>query len=576
MSLLVRNARVFNVYLKRFRPANVWITQGRFYFIDPAQNFTARAAEVLDAGGRYMLPGLIDIHMHIESSMLTPMAYSCCAAKNGVTTIVSEPHEIANVKGLRGVESMIAAGEASPIDMYFGIPSSVPSTSDALETTGGAIGMEEMKRLLENPRVACVGEIMNYRKIIRENDLEISRFLDYLARTRPGFVIEGHCPSLVDQELAEFLYLGIDADHTEHTLEEFRQRIENGMFMELQAKMLLPEIIQYIKEENVFSRCGFVTDDTMADRLVLEGGVNAVAAKAVAAGFPLEEAICCATLNNALRMRFYDRGAIAPGRLADFILLDDPASFRPELVYKAGRCIYDAGVPEIPAAVRPHSFPEDFYRTVRLAPVAAADFRIPAPAGASRVEVRAIETSPAATQTRERRLILPVRDGLIDWRSGNCCLGAVLERHGKAGSISFGLVAGCGLRRGAVATTYFHDHHNLFVLGRDPADMAVAVNRLRALQGGILTVRSGEVTAELPLPVCGLLSEASAERVGKKLHQVRENLLCMGYTHRAPIMSLCTLGLPVSPALKLTDKGLVDVRAGRLVELVTAVDPSGN
>lgn len=573
MSLLVKNAQIFNTYLKRFRPANVWISHGKFHYIDPARTFSAEAAEVLDAGGRYMIPGLIDIHMHIESSMLSPMAYSRCAAKNGVTTIVSEPHEIANVKGLRGVEAMIAGGEASPIDMYFGIPSSVPSTNEALETTGGAIRMEEMKRLLENPKVVCVGEIMNYRQIIRENDLEISKFLDWLARVRPGFVIEGHCPSLVDQELAEFLYLGIDADHTEHSLEEFRQRIENGMFMELQAKMLLPEILQYIKEENVFSRCGFVTDDTMADRLVTEGGVNAVAAKAVAAGFPLEEAICCATFNNAQRMRLNDRGAIAPGRLADFLLLSDPASFRPELVYKAGRCIYDAAAPQSPAPPRTSPFPEDFYRTVRVSPVTADTFRLPAPAGASRVEVRVIETSPAVTQTRERRVTLPVRDGLIHWQAGNCALAAVLERHGKSGAVAFGLVTGCGLHSGAVATTYFHDHHNLFVLGRDPADMAAAVNRLRQLQGGILTVRDGAVTAQLPLPVCGLLSEKSAERVGADLHAVRESLHSLGYTHQAPIMSLCTLGLPVSPALKLTDRGLVDVRAGQLVDLIAAVDP---
>lgn len=573
MSLLVKNAQVFNVYLKRFRPANVWISEGKFHYIDPSRTFAAEAEEVLDAGGRYMIPGLIDIHMHIESSMLSPMAYSQCAAKNGVTTIVSEPHEVANVKGLRGVEAMIAGGEASPIDMYFGIPSSVPSTCEALETTGGAIRMEEMKRLLEDPRVVCVGEIMNYRQIIRENDLEITKFLDYLSQARPGFVIEGHCPSLVDQDLAEFLYLGIDADHTEHTLEEFRQRIENGMFMELQSKMLLPDILQYIKEANGFSRCGFVTDDTMADRLVAGGGVNAVAAKAVATGFPLEEAVCCATFNNAQRMHLYDRGAIAPGRLADFLLLSDPASFRPELVYKAGRCIYDAAAPQVPSAPPSASFPEDFYRTVQVAPVTAETFRLPAPAGASRVEVRVIEVSPAVTQTREGRLVLPVRDGLIDWQAGDCALAAVLERHGKAGTVSLGLVAGCGLRTGAVATTYFHDHHNLFVLGRDLSDIAAAVNRLRDLQGGILTVQDGEVTAQLPLPVCGLLSEASAEEVGADLHAVRESLHAMGYTHRSPIMSLCTLGLPVSPALKLTDKGLVDVREGRLLNLIAEVDP---
>ena len=281
-----------------------------------------------------MIPGLTDIHMHIESSMTTPAFFGKCAGENGVTTVVSEPHEMANVKGIRGILEMISAAKNAPIDIFYGIPSSVPSTSEKLETTGGIIDCSAMKHLLEEKDVVCVGEIMNYRQIIRENDLEISRFLEYLKKEHPGYVIEGHCPSLLDLDLAKFLYLGINGDHTEHTLEEVKQRIENGMFFEIQDKMLKPEILEYICQNQLYEYCSFVTDDTMADALYEQGPLNAVVQKAIDMGFPMEQAIYCATYTPCQRMHFYDRGAIAPGKLADFMLLKDPSVLKPKLYSK--------------------------------------------------------------------------------------------------------------------------------------------------------------------------------------------------------------------------------------------------
>ena len=310
VSLLVKHAKVFNSYLKKFEEADVAVKGERFYYIDRKREFAFEAAEVLDAQGKYMIPGFMDIHMHIESSMMTPLAMADCLAANGVTTIVSEPHEMANVKGVRGVEEMIRAGKNAPIDIYYGIPSSVPSTSEEFETTGGVIDFPAMKGLLRYREVACVGEVMNYRQVIRENHLEISKFLDYVRENRPELPVEGHCPSLKDLELARFLYLGIDADHTEHDLEEVKQRLENGMFFEIQDKMLKPEILAYIRENNLYEYCAFVTDDTMADSLMEEGHLNAVVKKAVALGFPLEQAVYCATYTPARRMHLTNRGAI--------------------------------------------------------------------------------------------------------------------------------------------------------------------------------------------------------------------------------------------------------------------------
>lgn len=566
VSLLIKNAKVFNSYLKKFIPADVSVRDGKFYYIDREQSQPFAADEVLDAKGMYMIPGLIDIHMHIESSMMTPGPFGNCLAEYGVTTIVSEPHEIANVKGMRGILEMISAAKDTPIDIYYGIPSSVPSTSEALETTGGVIDFVSMKHLLEEKDVVCVGEIMNYRQIIRENDLEISRFLDYLRSERPGYVIEGHCPSLTGLDLAKFLYLGINGDHTEHTLEEVRQRIENGMFFEMQDKMLKEDVIAYIRDNHLFEYVSFVTDDTMADTLFEEGQLNAVVEKAIRKGFPLEQAIYCATYTPSRRMHLYDRGAIAPGLIADFQLLADPACLRPEYVYKNGAVIYsgEKGV----TARAAHRFPEDFYHSVTLPPLAAEDFSVSAPEEVSSVTVRAIEVSRERTQTKEVSVTMPVRDGKICWQGSGCLLAMVIERHGKNGNIGYGFLTGDCLKEGAAATTYCHDHHNLLVAGANPEDMQIAVRRIRELNGGFLTVKDGHILAELALPVAGLLSETSLADTAKDLGAVRRSLEELGYVHYNPIMSFGTLGLPVSPALKITDKGLVDVKESKIVPLI--------
>lgn len=566
VSLLIKNAKVFNTYLKKFISADVSVKDGRFYYIDRKRDTDFQAEAVLDAGGMYMIPGLVDIHMHIESSMMTPEPFGNCVAAYGVTTIVSEPHEMANVKGTRGVLEMISAAKNAPIDIFYGIPSSVPSTSERLETTGGIIDCNAMKHLLNEEDVVCVGEIMNYRQIIRENDLEITKFLDYLSQERPGYVIEGHCPSLLELDLARFLYLGIDGDHTEHTLEEVKQRIENGMFFEIQDKMLLPEVLDYIRENQLYEYCGFVTDDTMADVLYEKGQLNYVVQKAVESGFPVEMAVYCATYTPARRMHLYDRGVIAPGKLADFVLLADPAVLAPVYVYKNGVQIFcEKNRSEVSSSYR---FPEDFYQSVCLPPVTIEDFRVRVDTDKDEVTVRAIEVHPDRTQTTEKLVTMPVREHLLDWKDSGCLLAMVLERHGKNGNIGYGFITGACLNKGTAATTYFHDHHNLFVAGDNPEDMLLAVRRIQELQGGFLTVRDGKILAELALPVCGILSERGVKDTALKLKGIRESLAGLGYRHSSPIMSLGTLGLPVSPALKLTDRGLVDVKQSAVVPLI--------
>lgn len=573
VDLLVENTEVFNCYLKRFVHADVYVLGSKIYYVDTEQRKELCAKRIMDGSGYRMLPGFIDIHMHIESSMMTPVSFGERAAACGVTTLVSEPHEIANVMGIQGIHEMINAAKDSPIDIYYGIPSSVPSTNEKLETTGGVIGLEEMKQLLLEDGVVCVGEVMNYRQIVKGTELEITKFLDYLEDENRHTVVEGHCPSLVGLDLAKFLYRGIDGDHTEHSLEEIKQRFANGMFVELQGKMLKPDILKYIIDNRLYEHVSFVTDDTMADELQEHGQLNYIVRKAVSLGFPLEEAVYCASYTAAGRMNLRDRGAIAPGKRADFQLLpaDETAEFWPEYVFKDGREIYQRGAHKL--QLKPYVFPQKFYQSVRLETITEEMltpkmFMEEALSNIESVQVRVIEVKDGCTQTRERIVTMAVENGLLQWQKSGCMLAAVLERHGKNGNIGFGFISGDCLKRGAAATTYYHDHHNLLVVGADIADMLAAANRLVELQGGICTAEHGEITAELPLPVCGILSELQADEIGTLLGQVRRSMEKLGYRHYNPIMSLCTLGLPVSPALKLTDCGLVDVVKGEVVSLL--------
>ncbi len=569
VDLLVEDTEVYNSYLKQFINADVYIKGTKIYYVDTEHRHELEAVRVLDGRGLKMLPGFIDIHMHIESSMMTPASFGKRAAECGVTTLVSEPHEIANVMGVEGVHEMINGAKDSPVDIYYGIPSSVPSTNEELETTGGVIGLAQMKQLMQEDGVVCVEEVMNNRQIVKGDELEITKFLDYLEEEVPQAVIEGHCPSLVGLDLAKFLYRGIDGDHTEHTLQEIKERFQNGMFVELQEKMLRPEILDYIREHRLYEHCCFVTDDTMADKLKEQGQLNYVVRRAVEMGFPLNEAIYCASYTPAGRMNLRDRESLAPGRKADFQLVkaEDCASFEPDYVFKDGREIYHLGEPG--KKTEPYRFPDHFYRSVHLDSISAGQIEPRLEMDDGKAEVRVIEVNDGRTQTGERRVQMQVKGGKLQWQDSGCMLAAVLERHGKNGNIGFGFVTGDCIKRGAAATTYFHDHHNLMVIGANPDDMLVAVRRILKQNGGICTVQNGQVKAELPLPVCGILSELSADEIGVKLSRVRKSLEELGYRHYNPIMSLCTLGLPVSPALKLTDRGLVDVVKGKIVPLLT-------
>ena len=376
VDLLVKNVKVFNSYLKKFKDGNVAILNNKFLYIDNNKNIEFEASSTIDGKNQYMIPGFIDIHMHIESSMMTPAPFCHHLSKNGVTTIVAEPHEIANVFGKKGIEAMIAAENSINTSIFYGIPSSVPSTSPDLETTGAILDFEEMKNLTSNPKVICIGEIMNYRKVIVDNSLDICKFIEYVKKNKPQYAIEGHCPKLLDLDLAKFLYLGINGDHTEHTFEEFVQRFENGMFMELQAKSISSELINYIKENNLYEHFAFVTDDTMPDTFLHKGHLNVVIKKAIQAGINIENAIYCATFTPARRMNLHDRGVIATGKKADFLLIDNLKNLHITQTFIDGKEVYNINS-EAKYIPTDYKFPEEFYQSVRVEKINEDIFQIP-------------------------------------------------------------------------------------------------------------------------------------------------------------------------------------------------------
>lgn len=567
VDLLVKNVKVFNSYLKKFKDGNVAILNNKFLYIDNNKNIEFEASSTIDGKNQYMIPGFIDIHMHIESSMMTPAPFCHHLSKNGVTTIVAEPHEIANVFGKKGIEAMIAAENSINTSIFYGIPSSVPSTSPDLETTGAILDFEEMKNLTSNPKVICIGEIMNYRKVIVDNSLDICKFIEYVKKNKPQYAIEGHCPKLLYLDLAKFLYLGINGDHTEHTFEEFVQRFENGMFMELQAKSISSELINYIKENNLYEHFAFVTDDTMPDTFLHKGHLNVVIKKAIQAGINIENAIYCATFTPARRMNLHDRGVIATGKKADFLLIDNLKNLHITQTFIDGKEVYNINS-EAKYIPTDYKFPEEFYQSVRVEKINEDIFQIPVNNKENEVNCRIIKVIDGSTRTTEIIEKLNVKNGYLDWENSPYMLIAVFERHGKNGNIGFGLVTGDCIKNGAIATTYAHDHHNLMVIGKNIKDMTKTINRIIELQGGICCVENEEILAEVPLPVAGILSEKTVQELGKEVEILREKMSQLGYKHYNPIMSLCTLSLPVSPALKITDKGLIDVNQGKIVNLI--------
>jgi adenine deaminase len=564
VDLIIKNVQVFNAYYKKFLNRDVAVIEGKVFHLSEVGSMELHSEKVVDGNGKYLIPGLIDIHMHIESSMTTPIEFAKAVVSHGVTTVVADPHEIANVFGLEGIKAMTAVKCNDLVDIFYGIPSSVPSTSFELETSGGNIDVEQVESLLKMEDIVCLGEVMNFKELVLNKSSKINNIIDFIREKSPDLVIEGHCPRILGLELSKYIYSGVDGDHTHQTVQSLEEKIQNGMFIEIQEKSMTKENIDYLIENNLYEHFCLVTDDVMADNLI-RGHLNGLVKKAVKMGMPQEMAIYVSTYTPARRMRLLDRGSIAPGKKADFILLDNIENFSICAVYKNGVEVTEEVINKYNDSSS--SFPAHFYNSVKLQKLSSLDFSVSAPEGGTEALCRIMKVQSSSTFTEEVFDNIDVDNGELKWQISKYCLISVFERYNKNRSRAYGLVGGDVISRGAVATTYAHDSHNLIVMGKSAEDMAMAANWVTENKGGICVVEEGKVLASLELPVGGILSEEPITILAEKLKAVREALKHLGYNHSNEIMSLSTLSLIVSPALKISDKGLIKVNNQEIVSL---------
>ncbi len=563
---IIKDAWVFMTYRQCFEKRDVAVAGEKIYAVSPALSYPG--VNVIDGNGKYMIPGLIDIHMHIESSMTYPEEFSRMTLPYGVTTVVADAHEIANVFGMEGIRWFM--DQKTEQDIFYAIPSSVPSTRVDLETAGAVIGEAETQEMMGDGRVLCLGEVMNFRDLTSEGDTLIKRLVTICQSTR-GMRLEGHCPKITGEDLCRFIFAGVDADHTQQSPESVVEKTDLGMFLELQRKSLTKDVVGVVCEKQLYENVALITDDTMPDQL-LKGHLNKIVELAVQMGMPVEKAIYCATLTPARRMHLDDRGMIAPGKLADFVLLADLESFEPEAVYKSGKCVFRKDRME--ACQKYGDFlqiPAYFYRSVRCRKATEDDFLLKADRPCSGVVANVIGIQKLGTFTRHLQRQIPVDvSGKICWQEAGLCLAALFERHGKNGNVAYALVDGAFMEEGAAATTWSHDSHNLFVLGNSPRDMVLAQNRVLELQGAYVAAAQGKVLAEAHLPVGGIIFDGPVEELARQLGRVREAIAMLGYENSNEIMSMSTLALPVSPELKMTDFGMLDVRSQEPVPLIAS------
>ncbi len=563
--LLIRGGSVVSVLTGETFEADVAVRGDRISAV-VAPGTPREARERIDARGQLVVPGFIDSHMHVESSFLTPAGFAALTLPRGTTTVLADPHEIVNVCGADGLRWMLDEGRRTPQTMLFGVPSCVPALP-GFEVAGAELGQSDVEALLDLPGVVGLGEVMDYRAVV-SGDARMAGVVG-AARDR-GAIVDGHCPGLTGAELSEYLALGIDSDHTKNPVPVVVEKARLGMHVQLQEKSLSAELFAALGALPMRPPISLVTDDIAPDAILARGHLDHIARRAVELGMPPLEALRAITLTPAGRLRLHDRGSVTPGRRADLVLLRDLPAFAVETVVTGGRVVARdgglvEGVPGIADAVSRPATASDasdggtpFGDTVRIAPPDAATFRwrTTAPDGPRRelaIRVNAVDTS-----TRFDSVEVEVRDGVVRLPPDTALL-TVIHRHGVAPGQAFAPVVGLDLGDGAVATTYAHDSHNLLVLGTSAESMAAAASAVVRARGGIAVARGGTVVALLPLPVAGLMSEAPAEQVAADAGAVRAALDEWGYRHANAFMSVSTLALPVSPSLKLTDRGLVDV-----------------
>ncbi len=512
----------------------------------------------VDVSGKYLSPGFIDGHVHIESSMVEVREFARAVVPLGTTSAIIDPHEVANVFGLEGIQYMLKSSKFNPLNVFLMLPSCVPATE--FETSGSALKGFDLYPLLAEKWVLGIGEVMNYHGVLRqEQDV-----LDKITMSHEKLV-DGHAPGLGGKDLCAYVAAGVRSDHEGTTVEEAREKLRLGMHIMLREGSLtknLKDLLPLITPYNI-SRCLFVTDDRHPKDILEEGHVDYMVRTAMESGIDPVSAIRLATINTADYFKLDKLGAIAPGYTADILVLESLEKVKVGKVFKRGELVAEDGE-LLPLPVEPPKI--SLRGSVNLKFLTPEDFRIPAKGK----KVRAIEIVPQQILTKTYIAEARIVDGFAESDPENDVLKVlIIERHHASDNIGRGFLKGFGLKRGAMASSVSHDSHNIVVTGVNDADMLEAVIEIARMKGGLSIVADGKALGRLPLPVAGLMSEQSMATVKEGLEELGRVAAGLGVQVKDPFMALSFISLPVVPELKLTDLGLFDVRRFKFVDVFT-------
>ena len=568
--LVIRGGNLVNVNSgELLENVDVAIKRDRIALIGKADHTIGDSTLVIDARGQYLVPGFLDGHVHVESSMVTVTQFAKAVLPHGTTSVFIDPHEIANVFGLRGVKLMLDESKGLPLKVFVCIPSCVPA-APGFETAGAEITPADVAEALRWEGVIGLGEMMNYPGVLHEDE----RVHEEIQLTlRAGKVVEGHADGLLDVELAAYAAAGITSCHESTRMVDGVQRLRLGMYAMIRegsAWRDVAEVIKCITKKGLDPRhVILVTDDRHPENLLEEGHMDHVVRRAVEEGVDPIIAVQMATLNTAEHYGISrDIGSIAPSKCADILILDnlprvvvDTVIADGVVVAKQGKVLIDLVPPKYPDFVR---------RSIRLRrPIAPQDLSVRAPIEGGKVKVRVIGVVEAKVITRHLQRHLEVKGGEVQPNpKEDVAKVAVVERHRLTGNIAVGFVSGFGFREGAVASSVAHDSHNLLAVGVNDNDMAFAINKLAEIGGGMIAVRDRETLALVELPIAGLMSDKPVEKVSEDVRKLRDAWIELGCTIESPFMTMSLLALPVLPELRITDKGLVDVVRFHMVNVI--------